>query len=646
MDPLLVRIFDVDFYMCTPKQNLDVIFSQFRGSAVHQVPVIRVFGSTQNGKKICVHVHGIFPYFYIPYDGLEEPNGLMYKIACNLDKAINISLGQASSCNQHVYKIALVSGVPFYGYHSKKHQFFKVYLYNPIFIKRVNNLLLNEAVLGKLYQPHETHLNFTLQFMIDYNLHGMSNLILSQVKYRHEIINNQEDVFIEESVAKVSSCELECDTMGEYILNRQEIESGHLAANPGIAALWEDEKQRRRNKNEDSQLPHYLSLDKTNIPPTESHELFKRALQERLAVLTEERDKNDLNISVYPAECPKNKRILNCSFVDYHSLQNSQLNFSADSELDQTFTDTLNLTLDEDVLDLIEVLKDLEKNVVIEEDSLLSQVSKDEADPDEEPDMSISLDATSSLLDETMKMSLICTSDNKKENGESKLVKERDKIEYSIKIPQLDGNCQDFENFSSIQSVASNNCSSGPVCYNVITNKSKISSPNPIIKCESKEKSKKTKFGNVLASNVTHISEHEKQREEQEGQFGSKYFNIHQTDNYESCNTKLVIQLRNCLENMPTIDNKDRIPLTSFQKRSNLNMKFCKISPSSDYNKTQIDIDVPENPILYNNVGTESGHLEINKLKTNSSKPKNFQPTNITKIRVLKRSSEVKAAKI
>lgn len=63
------------------------------------------------GKKICVHIHGIFPYFYIPYDGGEPQNGLMYRIASNLDKAINISLGQASSNQQHIYKIVLVSGM-------------------------------------------------------------------------------------------------------------------------------------------------------------------------------------------------------------------------------------------------------------------------------------------------------------------------------------------------------------------------------------------------------------------------------------------------------------------------------------------------------------------------------------------------------
>lgn len=95
-------------------------------------------------------------------------------------------------------------------------------------IKRVNNLLFNESVLGKIYQPHEIHLSFTLQFMIDYNLHGMSNLVLSQVKFRKNIGIGESEEFNDENLIKVSSCELECDTLGEHILNRKEIESGKV----------------------------------------------------------------------------------------------------------------------------------------------------------------------------------------------------------------------------------------------------------------------------------------------------------------------------------------------------------------------------------------------------------------------------------
>ena len=50
-----------------------------------------------------------------------------------------------------------------------------------------------------------------------------------------------------------STCELEIDVVAADILNRQELETSR-GGNPGLAALWEDEKQRRRDAGEDSQI--------------------------------------------------------------------------------------------------------------------------------------------------------------------------------------------------------------------------------------------------------------------------------------------------------------------------------------------------------------------------------------------------------
>ena len=86
-------------------------YSDFRGTEVHVVPVVRIFGVTPCGQKTCVHVHGVFPYFYVPYDGTEPQDRYLRQFASSVDKALNVALGKAASNTHHVYKITLVSGM-------------------------------------------------------------------------------------------------------------------------------------------------------------------------------------------------------------------------------------------------------------------------------------------------------------------------------------------------------------------------------------------------------------------------------------------------------------------------------------------------------------------------------------------------------
>lgn len=50
-----VRIVVLDYYMSAPIPGLDVTYSEFRAASISQVPTLRCFGSTENGKKTSVY---------------------------------------------------------------------------------------------------------------------------------------------------------------------------------------------------------------------------------------------------------------------------------------------------------------------------------------------------------------------------------------------------------------------------------------------------------------------------------------------------------------------------------------------------------------------------------------------------------------
>lgn len=76
MDLFRVRLNCIDHYQAThtrydPQLRNDVSASQLSKGA--KVPVVRIFGSTETGQKVCAHVHGAFPYLYVEYPGTLEP---------------------------------------------------------------------------------------------------------------------------------------------------------------------------------------------------------------------------------------------------------------------------------------------------------------------------------------------------------------------------------------------------------------------------------------------------------------------------------------------------------------------------------------------------------------------------------------------
>jgi len=76
MDRFRVRLNCIDHYQATPTRYDPQLRNDVRPSQAGKgpkVPVVRIFGSTETGQKVCVHVHGAFPYLFVEYTESLEP---------------------------------------------------------------------------------------------------------------------------------------------------------------------------------------------------------------------------------------------------------------------------------------------------------------------------------------------------------------------------------------------------------------------------------------------------------------------------------------------------------------------------------------------------------------------------------------------
>ncbi|VVC97699.1 unnamed protein product [Leptidea sinapis] len=337
----ILRIVVCDSYLTKPIPGLDVIYSEFRGSDIKQV-------------------------------------------ATSLDKALNIALKQATSNNQHVYKITLVKGLPFYGFHDKEHLFLKIFLYNPGLMKQAVELCSNGAILGQVLQPHESHLNFTLQFFIDFNLFGMSNIELQSVKFRtpiNDLICSSEDpneTLNTFNVKRESTSYYEADCVASHILNRLLIGKGDGIENPGLEEVWNQEMERRKQLNM-SIASNSLTQERLLNEGTDSHQKFKDMFLVKLANLIDKPpDSHDDVVQVhYPAETLDGSQFFNATDVNTH-LTNSNFNVDLsksactmnDSDATIVNEDIALNSMDNEDLELVDMLQDLDGHVV-DEDSVM-----------------------------------------------------------------------------------------------------------------------------------------------------------------------------------------------------------------------------------------------------------------------------------
>jgi DNA polymerase elongation subunit (family B) len=181
---------------------------------------------------------------------------------------------------RYVARITLVKGIPFYGFHVGYRFFLKIYMFNPVVMTRLADLLLQGVIMKRQFQPYEAHLQFLLQFMTDYNLYGCDYLESSKTRFRAPIPVREEEsssphLWHSQSISpeqvtddiaglpRVSHCSVEVDICVHDITNRRSVKerrlhhdfverktplSADLKLVHSMAGLWTDETKRRKRQ--------------------------------------------------------------------------------------------------------------------------------------------------------------------------------------------------------------------------------------------------------------------------------------------------------------------------------------------------------------------------------------------------------------
>ena len=286
METFRVRLNCIDHYQATPNEfDPPVPHGLSNNTKIRdrpRVPVIRVFGATETGQKVLMHIHGAFQYCYIEYSGgllEDEVNIAIRTLQLSIDHALAVSYRKNIYDGKHAYvaHISLVKGIPFYGFHVGYKFYLKIYLLNPLHMTRLADLLREGAVMKRVLQPYESHMQYLAQWMCDYNLYGCAYIDCRKVKFRgpvpgclelNSVLHKWHDRSIppnfvshQDVLPKQSHCSLEVDVCVQDISNREGVHARRLHHDfieridplpldtkfvQSMAGLWKDETRRRK----------------------------------------------------------------------------------------------------------------------------------------------------------------------------------------------------------------------------------------------------------------------------------------------------------------------------------------------------------------------------------------------------------------
>lgn len=208
-DPIIFQQVDIDNY--TGKARPDM-----PGPNDGPMPVMRMYGVTQEGNSVMAHVHGFAPYFYI-----RAPDNFEVARCRDLAEKLNrILLADMKNTDGEVANVVLaveiVDKQSLYGWNKgvKSARFIKITLSLPTLITRASKILTSQNFFGPTFEVtcFESNIEFGVRFMVDLGVVGCSWIELPAGTYQIRPRNECE-----------SRCQLEVDiAYNEFVAHEPE----------------------------------------------------------------------------------------------------------------------------------------------------------------------------------------------------------------------------------------------------------------------------------------------------------------------------------------------------------------------------------------------------------------------------------------
>ncbi|XP_055629007.1 DNA polymerase delta catalytic subunit [Toxorhynchites rutilus septentrionalis] len=171
-EPLVFQQIEIDNYIGQPLAGMP-------GAQIGPVPVMRMFGTTQEGNSVCAHVHGFAPYLYVAAPrGFAKTHLKDFRTA--LDKAVlNDMRSNKEKVEEAVLDVELVERQSILGYNGEeKFTFIKVTVALPRLSAAVKRLLEKEQMIPSMdfqdCRVYESNIDFDIRFMVDMGVVGCS----------------------------------------------------------------------------------------------------------------------------------------------------------------------------------------------------------------------------------------------------------------------------------------------------------------------------------------------------------------------------------------------------------------------------------------------------------------------------------------